>query len=102
MEISAASRFAQTAERRRSGERGNLQAIIALAHTLNLKTAAEGVETASQAEFLAGTGCDYLRGFLFSPPLPASQFTDCREKGDFLASKPQQQTGGETGAAARG
>jgi diguanylate cyclase len=65
---------------------GISQAIIALAHTLNLKTVAEGVETASQAEFLSSSGCDYLQGYLFSPPLPASQFTKWWDKGEYIAS----------------
>jgi diguanylate cyclase (GGDEF)-like protein len=61
------------------------QAIIALARALNLKTVAEGVETRAQAEFLADTGCDYLQGYLFSPPLPETAFLEWWERSEFRA-----------------
>lgn len=51
-------------------------AIVALAHGLNLRVIAEGVETAEQASFFIGESCDMLQGFLFSPPLPAHAMTD--------------------------
>jgi PAS domain S-box-containing protein len=45
--------------------------IIDLAHSFDLKTVAEGVETAEQAAQLARLGCDYGQGYLFSRPVPA-------------------------------
>jgi EAL domain-containing protein (putative c-di-GMP-specific phosphodiesterase class I) len=47
-------------------------AIIGMAHSLKLKVVAEGVETDEQREFLCHEGCEWLQGFLFSPPVPAS------------------------------
>lgn len=46
-------------------------AIIALAHSLNLKTIAEGVETEELLKILRLLKCDMAQGDYFSPPLPA-------------------------------
>lgn len=50
------------------------EAIITMAHRLGLKVIAEGVETPRQREILAGIGCDYGQGYLFSAPVPPAQF----------------------------
>lgn len=46
-------------------------AIIALAHSLNLKTIAEGVETEELLKILRLLKCDMAQGDYFSPPLPS-------------------------------
>jgi diguanylate cyclase (GGDEF)-like protein/PAS domain S-box-containing protein len=50
-----------------------VSAIISLAHTLNLRVVAEGVETDEQAKILRLLKCDEIQGFLFSPGVPIAQ-----------------------------
>lgn len=51
------------------------RAIIAIAHTLNLKAIAEGVENPEQLEFLRQIGCDGIQGYIFSPAVTAEEAT---------------------------
>ena len=44
-----------------------------MAHKLGLKVIAEGVETAQQRDLLAGMGCDFAQGYLYSRPVSASE-----------------------------
>jgi EAL domain-containing protein (putative c-di-GMP-specific phosphodiesterase class I) len=46
-----------------------IQAVTELAHGLGLITTAEGVETIDQLRMVRELGCDYVQGYLVSPPL---------------------------------
>ena len=52
-----------------------IEMIIALAHSLEMSTVAEGIELPSQAEKLTNLGCQFGQGYLFSRPLTASSLT---------------------------
>ena len=48
-----------------------VRAIISMAHGLNLKVVAEGVETTGQLDFLLRRRCDEAQGFYFGKAVPA-------------------------------
>ncbi|ABB57746.1 GGDEF and EAL domain-containing protein [Synechococcus elongatus] len=50
-----------------------VQAIVAMAKVLKLRTIAEGVERLEQAAFLEAIGCDAVQGFFYGPPLPEAE-----------------------------
>lgn len=50
------------------------RSMIDLAHSLQMKAVAEGVETPLQLKYLREKGCDIYQGSLFSEPLPAGAF----------------------------
>ncbi len=50
--------------------------IINLAHLLDMKVIAEGVETKEQLELLKKLKCDYVQGFLLSYPLSEKEITN--------------------------
>ncbi len=50
--------------------------IVDLARSLSLQVVAEGVETQEQLEFLRQHGCDFIQGYLFSPPLPPAELEE--------------------------
>ncbi len=48
------------------------ESIIAMAHKLDIRVIAEGVETAEQRDLLRKFGCDLAQGFLYSKAVPAT------------------------------
>jgi diguanylate cyclase (GGDEF)-like protein len=57
------------------------RAVISLAHGLGFSVIAEGVETASQLDFLTHHGCSDFQGYFFGRPVPIQAFES------FLAGK---------------
>lgn len=55
--------------------RSVVTAIVHMAHALNLRVVAEGVETEEQRDTLLGLHCDELQGYLFARPMPAFKLT---------------------------
>jgi EAL domain-containing protein (putative c-di-GMP-specific phosphodiesterase class I) len=62
-----------------------VKTIVSLAHNLNLKTIAEGVETDEQSVLLTSLGCDEMQGYFFSKPLTAAAL-------EFLLTTQQSET----------
>ena len=58
-----------------SNDAAIVQAVIAMAHSMDMRVVAEGVETRAQFEFLAARNCDELQGYYFSPPVAATDLT---------------------------
>jgi len=54
-----------------------IDTIIAMAHRLNLRVIAEGVETAAQQDFLREHGCDWVQGYYFGRPMPLVDLLQC-------------------------
>ena len=51
-----------------------IQAIIAFARSLDIRTNAEGVEQLRQLEFLRGLGCNEIQGYIAGTPADAAGF----------------------------
>ncbi|MDK8465452.1 GGDEF and EAL domain-containing protein [Marinobacter sp. SS13-12] len=58
-----------------------LEGIIAMAHAINVRVVAVGVETDEQLQFLSRVGCDYAQGYIFSRPLRQDEFEALLRKG---------------------
>lgn len=57
-----------------SGDRALVSGAIRMAHALGLKVVAEGVEQFEQWALLREEGCDFVQGYLFSPPTSPEEF----------------------------
>ncbi len=51
-----------------------VESLVTIIHGLGLEVIVEGVETQEQLEYLKNLACDYIQGYLFSPPLPPDEF----------------------------
>lgn len=57
----------------RGDEHAIVKAVLAMAHEMNMKVVAEGVETLEQLNFLRKHKCDAMQGFYFSRPVSHDQ-----------------------------
>lgn len=64
-----------------SDDKAIVEAIILMAHKLNLHIIAEGVETNDQLEFLRKKGCHEVQGFLLGKPVSPEEFEEHLKKG---------------------
>ncbi len=69
------------------------KAIIVMAHELDIKVIAEGVETTGQRDLLVAAGCDFAQGYLFARPMPAHEFDA------FMAARVELRPARDTGAS---
>lgn len=61
-------------ETQKQTNRGMLRYIVEMAHRMNLRVVAEGIETRSQMEQLRELGCDFGQGYYFSKPVPKEEY----------------------------
>ncbi len=53
-----------------------IEEVICMAAKIRIKTICEGVETATQRDFLKQAGCNMVQGFFYSRPLPSDMFEE--------------------------
>ena len=70
-----------------------VRAIIHMAHALNMKVTAEGVENEAQFDFLHSEGCDVVQGFYVSEPLASQEFEARLREGGFAPGRPGRRPG---------
>ena len=65
--------FVQSARKKRQYA-AIIDAIVVLAHHLELPVVGEGIETEDHRSLLQAIGCDYGQGWLFGKPMSADSF----------------------------
>lgn len=53
-----------------------VQAVVAMAHDMNLKLVAEGIETKEEIQGMLQENIDYIQGYYYSRPIPESEFLE--------------------------
>lgn len=66
-----------------------LRAVVSMAHGMELKLVAEGIETKEELIGMCKEGIDYIQGFFYSKPLPMWEYLDFIEKNNvnYIAKK---------------
>ena len=64
-----------------SNDQAIVKAVLLMAHSMNLRVVAEGVEKEEPLSFLREQQCDEAQGFLFSEPLSAEKFREMAQAG---------------------
>ena len=65
-----------------------ISSVIRMAKWLSMPVIAEGVETIEQADFLRSIGCDYIQGYLYSKPVPESEYETLLSQSHIEATVP--------------
>lgn len=65
--------FKKTADLQK--EQTIIRGVLQLIRELDIRTVAEGIETADQAAFLRESGCDLIQGYYFYKPMPEADFS---------------------------
>lgn len=58
--------------------------IIDIAHSMNLRVVAEGIETPEQERLLTQMGCGVLQGFLYAQPIPVQQIPTLLQRDNLI------------------
>ena len=64
-----------------------INAVVAMASSLEMTTTAEGVETAAEAKMIRDLGCDKIQGYYYGRPLPVEEARALLHKPNSLAKK---------------
>jgi cyclic di-GMP phosphodiesterase Gmr len=51
-----------------------VRSMVAVAQELDFQVVAEGIETEAEEAFMKGLGVDYVQGYLYARPMPATEF----------------------------
>ena len=65
--------FVQGAAQNSSESLAIINAVVAMAKSLNMTTTAEGVETSEEAELIRNLGCDKIQGYYFGRPMTSEE-----------------------------
>ena len=68
------------------------KAMIQLAHTLEMKVVAEGVDDSRQVAILKEQNCDYIQGYSFSKPVHAKDFVKFLQNGKCVPENDHKKT----------